>query len=102
MAAEPLWYEKTLRLLNRITFGPRPADVERVCQMGLNTFLDQQLHSEKIDDSAIEGAAHRIMALAELVGAVSHGGARLPHALLWLGLERVLAAPVQAALADYI
>src|ERR1700681_4429027 len=56
--------EKTLQLLNRITFGPRPADVERVRQMGLKTFLDQQLHPEKIDDSAIETRVAQLPTLA--------------------------------------
>jgi uncharacterized protein (DUF1800 family) len=46
--------EKILQLLNRITFGPRPGDVERVKQMGLKKFVDEQLHPERIDDSAVE------------------------------------------------
>ncbi len=46
--------EKILQLLNRITFGPRPGDVESVRQVGLDAFLDQQLHPERIDDSAVE------------------------------------------------
>ncbi|MGH9435880.1 MAG: DUF1800 domain-containing protein [Terriglobia bacterium] len=41
-------------LLDRITFGPRPGDFGRVKQMGLNKFLDQQLHPDRLDDSAME------------------------------------------------
>ena len=33
-----------LHVLNRISFGPRPGDVDRVRQMGLETYIDQQLH----------------------------------------------------------
>jgi uncharacterized protein (DUF1800 family) len=45
--------QKILQLLNRITFGPRPGDVERVRQAGIKAFLEQQLHPVKIDDSAV-------------------------------------------------
>lgn len=46
--------EKVLQLLNRITFGPRLGDVERVERMGIKKFLDQQLHPERIGDAAVE------------------------------------------------
>jgi uncharacterized protein (DUF1800 family) len=42
--------QKILQLLNRITFGPRPGDVERVRAMGIDAFLDEQLHPERISD----------------------------------------------------
>ena len=41
-------------LLNRIGFGPRPGDVERIQQLGADKFLEQQLHPEHIDDQAAE------------------------------------------------
>src|SRR5437016_2561542 len=41
-------------LLNRIAFGARPGDVERVQQIGVEKYLDQQLHPDRIDDSATE------------------------------------------------
>ncbi|HEY6290588.1 MAG TPA: DUF1800 domain-containing protein [Terriglobia bacterium] len=40
--------------MSRITFGPRPGDLERVQALGLDAFLNQQLHPERLDDSAIE------------------------------------------------
>jgi len=40
-----------LHVLNRITFGPRPGDVEKVEKTGLHDFLEMQLHPESIDDS---------------------------------------------------
>ncbi|HEV2499737.1 MAG TPA: DUF1800 domain-containing protein [Terriglobia bacterium] len=46
--------QKAELLLSRITFGARPGDVDRVLQMGLNNFLDQQLHPRALDDSALE------------------------------------------------
>jgi uncharacterized protein (DUF1800 family) len=39
-------------VLNRLTFGPRPGDVDKVRAMGLASWIDQQLHPERIDDSA--------------------------------------------------
>ncbi len=41
-------------VLNRITYGVRPGDVERVRQMGLTAYIDQQLHPERIPDAAVE------------------------------------------------
>jgi len=40
--------------LNRIQFGPRPGDFERIKQIGLDNYIDEQLAPEKIDDSAFE------------------------------------------------
>jgi uncharacterized protein (DUF1800 family) len=41
-------------VLNRLTFGPRSGDVDRVRQMGYDAWLDQQLHPARIDDRAAE------------------------------------------------
>src|ERR1700682_3166331 len=43
-----------VHLLNRIGFGPRPGDVERVRAMGLQAYIDQQLHPERIPDAPME------------------------------------------------
>jgi uncharacterized protein (DUF1800 family) len=40
--------------LNRLAYGPRPGDLERVRQMGLAKWIDQQLNPKSIDDSAVE------------------------------------------------
>src|SRR5207253_6395890 len=39
--------------LNRLAYGPRPGDVERVQQIGLATWIEQQLHPDGLDDSAL-------------------------------------------------
>jgi hypothetical protein len=44
---------RALHALNRLTFGPRPGDVQRVMAMGVDKWIDLQLHPEKIDDSAL-------------------------------------------------
>jgi uncharacterized protein (DUF1800 family) len=46
--------DEIVHVLNRITFGPRPGDVEAVQKIGLHNYIEQQLHPEMIDDSAVE------------------------------------------------
>jgi uncharacterized protein (DUF1800 family) len=46
--------QKIVHILNRTGFGPRPGDVERVRRMGLQNYLELQLHPSKIEDSAAE------------------------------------------------
>jgi uncharacterized protein (DUF1800 family) len=41
-------------LLNRIGFGPRPGDLERVQQLGPENYLEQQLHPDRIEDASAE------------------------------------------------
>src|SRR5207244_5754908 len=40
--------------LNRLTFGARPGDAERVAAVGVDQWIEQQLHPEHIDDAALE------------------------------------------------
>jgi len=46
--------QRVLHVLNRITFGPRPGDLDRVKEMTVERFIEEQLHSEAIDDSDLE------------------------------------------------
>jgi uncharacterized protein (DUF1800 family) len=46
--------EAILHALNRLAYGPRPGDVERVRQMGLAKWIEQQLNPNSIDDHALE------------------------------------------------
>jgi hypothetical protein len=46
--------EAILHALNRLAYGPRPGDVERVKQMGLAKWIDEQLNPGAIDDKALE------------------------------------------------
>jgi uncharacterized protein (DUF1800 family) len=41
-------------VLSRLTFGPRPGDVARVREMGLDRWIERQLHPEAIDDHEVE------------------------------------------------
>src|SRR5439155_4326505 len=40
--------------LNRLTFGARPGDAERVAVMGVDQWIEQQLHPERIDEAVLE------------------------------------------------
>ncbi len=46
--------KRAVYVLNRLAYGPRPGDVERVTAMGVDKWIDLQLHPEKIDDSALD------------------------------------------------
>src|SRR5918996_2195277 len=46
--------QRILHVLNRLGFGARPGDVERVKAMGLENYINQQLNPEKITDSVAE------------------------------------------------
>ncbi len=55
--------EAIAHALNRLGFGPRPGDSERVKQMGLSRWIDLQLHPEAIDDSALDARLERFPTL---------------------------------------
>ena len=47
--------DKTIvHVLNRLGFGPRPGDVEKVRATGLQAYIDQQLNPERIPDVPME------------------------------------------------
>ena len=46
--------EAILHALNRLAYGPRPGDLERVKQIGLAKWIDQQLNPNSIDDKALD------------------------------------------------
>src|ERR1700685_989771 len=43
--------EQVLHALDRLTFGPRPGDVEIVKKMGVKKWIELQLHPEKIAEN---------------------------------------------------
>jgi uncharacterized protein (DUF1800 family) len=46
--------KRAVHALNRLAFGPRPGDVEQVMAMGVDRWIDQQLHPERISDEAMD------------------------------------------------
>jgi uncharacterized protein (DUF1800 family) len=83
--------KRAVHALNRLTFGPRPGDVERVQAIGIDHWIDQQLHPERIDDGALDArlAAFRTLKMDthelmenfpsnEMIKAVAEGKRALP------------------------
>ncbi|HEX3822694.1 MAG TPA: DUF1800 family protein [Candidatus Sulfotelmatobacter sp.] len=50
----PAEQRRAVHALNRLTFGPRPGDVQQVMAMGVDRWIDEQLHPEKISDDAMD------------------------------------------------
>jgi uncharacterized protein (DUF1800 family) len=46
--------EAVFHALNRLAYGPRPGDVERIKQIGLAKWIDQQLNPNSIEDKAVQ------------------------------------------------
>jgi len=46
--------KRAVQALNRLTFGPRPGDIQQVTAMGVDRWIELQLHPEKIPDNAVE------------------------------------------------
>ena len=55
--------EMVEHVLSRATFGQTASDRERIAQEGIAAFLEEQLHPEELDDSAVE---QRLQALPVL------------------------------------
>lgn len=53
-AQHPAESDPTLHMLNRITWGPRPDEIERAYQISSAAFLEEQLNPETIDDSVMD------------------------------------------------
>src|ERR1044072_3041550 len=55
--------QRILHVLNRLGFGARPGGVDRVKAMGIESYINQQLFPEKIDDSASEARLQNLETL---------------------------------------
>lgn len=46
--------QRALHALNRLTFGPRPGDLQKVMAVGVDDWVEQQLHPDEINNSALD------------------------------------------------
>jgi uncharacterized protein (DUF1800 family) len=98
--------EQILHALDRLTFGPRPGDVERLKKIGLKKWIDLQLHPEQIKESvALELQLLPLESLRmtpmetvqrypppQLIKAIADGKQQLPEdPVLRATLERLIA-----------
>ena len=119
-AASPPWHskrstatqamaegERNAHALNRLTFGPRPGDLERVEAIGIKKWIEMQLDPEQIDDSLLEARLQSFPAMhlsqqdllqnfpsAGVIRAVADGKVPLPS-------DRVERAIYQNQVAEY-
>jgi uncharacterized protein (DUF1800 family) len=61
---QPSAHADIAHLLNRITYGPRPGEVQRVAAIGWEAFLEQQLNPAQVDDAALEARLEQFVTLA--------------------------------------
>ena len=55
--------QRIIHVLNRLGFGARPGDVDRVKSIGLENYINQQLRPEKLDDSVAENKVRDLSVL---------------------------------------
>src|SRR5256714_10507414 len=55
--------QRILHVLNRLGFGARPGDVERVKAMGVDKYIELQLSQDKIDDAVSEAKLQNLETL---------------------------------------
>src|SRR4051794_1722479 len=46
--------QRAMHALNRLSFGARPGDVDRVLETGVDAWIDRQLHPESIADRDLQ------------------------------------------------
>jgi uncharacterized protein (DUF1800 family) len=55
--------QRAVHVLNRLAFGARPGDVERVQRLGVDEYIERQLNPSKIDDAALAAKLERLPTL---------------------------------------
>ena len=73
--------QKIMHVLNRLGFGARPGDVEKVKALGLNKYIEQQLNPDSISDPVAEAKVKNLevfnMSTAEVFAKYPNPGALL-------------------------
>src|SRR5712692_5206694 len=100
--------KQILHALDRLTFGPRPGEIERVKKLGVKKWIDQQLHPDSIKENpALEAKLEPLESLRmtpmetvqhypppQLIKAIADGRQPMPD-------DPVLKATVQRLMARY-
>ncbi|MGB8507622.1 MAG: DUF1800 domain-containing protein [Pyrinomonadaceae bacterium] len=60
--------QRIVHVLNRFGFGPRPGDIERVRQAGLERYIEGQLNPNKLEDSTLEAKLKNLTTLKMMNG----------------------------------
>jgi uncharacterized protein (DUF1800 family) len=65
--------QRIIHVLNRLGYGPRPGDLERVRQMGLTAYIDRQLDPARVPDDRLEASLQAFPTLTLTVPELLHG-----------------------------
>src|SRR5260370_1725314 len=63
-------HQRAVHVLNRLAFGPRPGDVDKVLKDGIDVWIDQQLHPDAIPARAVEARLQHMPTLPLINGAI--------------------------------
>ncbi|HET9709382.1 MAG TPA: DUF1800 domain-containing protein [Gemmatimonadales bacterium] len=58
-------HDSALHALNRLAYGPRPGEIDRVAALGVMRWIDDQLHPDRIPDPDVERRESGFPILAE-------------------------------------
>ncbi len=72
--------EQVQQALNRLTFGARPGDAAAVRAMGVDKWIDLQLHPERIDDAKTDQLMSRYSVFSMRTGDIVHDYMELQQA----------------------
>src|SRR5262245_44710714 len=86
--------QKVAHLLDRVTFGARPDDIERVMKLGWEKYLEEQLHPDRISDQVVEQRLQNIESI-HLSGAELAKNYPPPQVLQQVLKERGIELPGQ-------
>src|SRR6266550_6021712 len=56
--------QRIVHVLNRLGFGARPGDLERVRSIGMDNYINQQLNPEKINDAVADAKLRDLATLS--------------------------------------
>jgi uncharacterized protein (DUF1800 family) len=93
--------QKAIHVLNRLGFGARPGDVERIKAIGIQKYIEQQLDPASVDDRVAESKVKALevfgMSTAEIFAKYPNPGALLQAIERGGNTARRQAAPPQTA-----
>jgi uncharacterized protein (DUF1800 family) len=78
-------HRRALHALNRLGFGPRPGEVQRVLERGVDPWVEQQLDPDRIDDALVSARLTEFPTLAMSAKEIT---ARFPTKLIIRGVAR--------------
>jgi uncharacterized protein (DUF1800 family) len=71
-----------IHVLNRLTFGPRPGDIDKVSTLGVDAFINRQLNPERIPDPFVDAGLKKFTSLQmDLTESLLKGAPVAPQAM---------------------